>query len=208
MTLPDGPTFPGLSKLPSRGALISAKSFWYCGAAVQGAWGAGGHSIRKKGCRGLLLSRNFRERFVWMIQTFESRWQRETRDNQRKTTILSSSPVIFKHTCRVCFFFFFTCGFFGSVFKNKEFCQSRRVSSRVSVGGRSTQHSCGLLPSSRATRRESSALVNFIYSRQTRLSPDVRLRRRRKTWEKPVHTLTGTNRLFSPQWEHKYSDRS
>ena len=29
-------TFPGLSKLPPRGALTSLNSFWYCGAAVQG----------------------------------------------------------------------------------------------------------------------------------------------------------------------------
>ncbi|KAK0154332.1 28S ribosomal protein S24, mitochondrial [Merluccius polli] len=57
------PTVPGLLKLPSRGALTSLNSFWYWGAAVQGAWGAGGDSIMKNGCPGLLLSRKARDLF-------------------------------------------------------------------------------------------------------------------------------------------------
>ena len=64
-------TFPGLLKLPSRGALTSLNSFWYCGAAVQGAWAAGGDSIMKNGCPRLLLSRNSRDRFNWSTGTQE-----------------------------------------------------------------------------------------------------------------------------------------
>lgn len=142
-----GPTFPGLSKLPSRGALRSKKSFWYCGAALQGEWGAGGDSIRKKGCWGLLLSRKWRERFVWVIQTFQSL---NRRDNQGEATI----PLIFfEDICRVVLLLLW--GFKLKYFKNKEFFQSQRFSSsRDSVAERTTRHSCGLFPSRRAGESE------------------------------------------------------
>lgn len=58
------PTFPGLLKLPPRGALTSPNMFWYWGAAVQGEWGAGGDSIRRKGRRGFLSSRKRSDRFA------------------------------------------------------------------------------------------------------------------------------------------------
>lgn len=171
---------------------MSAKSFWCCGAAVQGAWGAGGDSSRKNGRWGLLLSRKVRERLVCITD----------RKNQQlflKSNNFWSYYVFLKINISG-----FTWGFFGSVFERKVLSKSLRFSgSRNSSAEGTTRHSSGLLPSSRAPRRESSALVK-LYLKQTKQDKLIcHLKGDRRAREKPVVHI-----CFSLKWEHEYSHGS